>query len=308
MLKIRHLLGLRGVCKEDIEKILDTADKFYDILNGENPVTDSLKGKTVVNLFYENSTRTRISFELAEKRLSANPLNFSVSGSSVSKGESLKDTVENIEAMKIDMVVIRHSASGVPGFLTEFSNAVVINAGDGFNEHPTQALLDIMTIRQKLGRLKGVNVAIIGDILHSRVARSNVWGMKTLGMNVTLCGPSTLLPQQPELLEVKTTTNLREAIADADVVMLLRLQLERQDVGLFPSVREYRQLYGLDNEKLSLMKKDAIVMHPGPVNRSVEIASEVADCARSVILNQVTNGVATRMAVLSLLGRKSDEV
>jgi aspartate carbamoyltransferase catalytic subunit len=304
MLKIRHLLGLRGVCKEDIEKILDTADKFYDILNGENPVTDSLKGKTVVNLFYENSTRTRISFELAEKRLSANPLNFSVSGSSVSKGESLKDTVENIEAMKIDMVVIRHSASGVPGFLTEFSSAVVINAGDGFNEHPTQALLDIMTIRQKLGRLKDVNVAIIGDILHSRVARSNVWGMKTLGMNVTLCGPSTLLPQQPELLEVKTTTNLREAIADADVVMLLRLQLERQDVGLFPSVREYRQLYGLDNEKLSLMKKDAIVMHPGPVNRSVEIASEVADCARSVILNQVTNGVATRMAVLSLLGRK----
>ena len=302
MLKIKHLLGLKEVCKEDIVEILDTADKFYDILNSENPVTDSLKGKTIVNLFYENSTRTRISFELAEKRLSANPLNFSVSGSSVSKGESLKDTVQNIEAMKIDMIIVRHSSSGVPGFLTEFSNATVINAGDGFNEHPTQALLDIMTIRQKLGRLEGVNVAIIGDILHSRVARSNVWGMRTLGMNVTLCGPATLLPQHPELLEIKTTTNIQEAIANADVVMLLRLQLERQDSGLFPSVREYRQLYGLDNEKLSFMKENAIIMHPGPINRSVEIASELADCNRSVILDQVTNGVATRMAVLALLG------
>ena len=303
MLKIKHLLGLKGVCKEDIIEILDTADKFYDILNSENPVSDSLKGKTVVNLFYENSTRTRISFELAEKRLSANPLNFSVSGSSVSKGESLKDTVQNIEAMKIDMIVVRHSASGVPGFLTKFSNATIINAGDGFNEHPTQALLDIMTIRQKLGRLEDVNVAIIGDILHSRVARSNVWAMKTLGMNVILCGPETLLPQHPELLGVKITTELNDAIADADVVMLLRLQLERQDSGLLPSVREYRRLYGLDYERLPLMKKDAIIMHPGPINRSVEIASELADCERSVILDQVTNGVATRMAVLSLLGK-----
>jgi len=302
MLKIKHLLGLKNVCKEDILTILDTADKFYDALNGEKPVSDSLKGKTVVNLFYENSTRTRISFELAQKRLGANPLNFSVSGSSVSKGETLKDTVQNIEAMKIDMIVVRHSASGVPGFLTEFSNAVVVNAGDGFNEHPTQALLDIMTIRRKIGRLDGVKVAIIGDILHSRVARSNVWGMKTLGMDVTLCGPSTLLPQHPELLGVKTTTDVHEAIKDSDAVMLLRLQLERQDSGLFPSVREYRKLYGLDVEKLSEMKESAIIMHPGPVNRSVEIASEVADCKRSVILDQVTNGVATRMAVLSLLG------
>jgi len=302
MLKIKHLLGLKDVCKDDILTILDTADKFYDALNGENPVSDSLKGKTVVNLFYENSTRTRISFELAQKRLGANPLNFSVSGSSVSKGETLKDTVQNIEAMKIDMIVVRHSASGAPGFLTEFSDAVVINAGDGFNEHPTQALLDIMTIRRKIGRLEGVKVAIIGDILHSRVARSNVWGMKTLGMDVTLCGPSTLLPQHPELLGVKTTTNVHEAIKDSDAVMLLRLQLERQDSGLFPSVREYRKLYGLDGEKLSEMKESAIIMHPGPVNRSVEIASEVADCKRSVILEQVTSGVATRMAVLSLLG------
>jgi aspartate carbamoyltransferase catalytic subunit len=304
MLKIKHLLGLKDVCKDDILTILDTADKFYDVLSAENyaSASDMLKGKTVVNLFYENSTRTRISFELAQKRLGANPLNFSVSGSSVSKGETLKDTVQNIEAMKIDMIVVRHSASGVPGFLTEFSDAVVINAGDGFNEHPTQALLDIMTIRQKIGRLEGVKVAIIGDILHSRVARSNVWGMKTLGMDVTLCGPSTLLPQHPELLGVKTTTDVYEAVKDADAVMLLRLQLERQDSGLFPSVREYRKLYGLDMEKLSQMKESAVIMHPGPINRSVEIASEVADCKRSVILDQVTNGVAARMAVLSLLG------
>lgn len=304
MLKIQHLLGLKGVCKEDIIKILDTADNYYEILNSENKITDSLKGKTVVNLFYENSTRTRISFELAQKRLSANPLNFSVSGSSVSKGETLKDTVQNIEAMNIDMIVVRHSASGVPEFLTKFSKATIINAGDGFNEHPTQALLDIMTIRQKLGRLEGVNVAIIGDILHSRVARSNVWGMKTLGMNVILCGPSTFLPQHPELLGVKTTTDVNEAIENADAVMLLRLQLERQDTGLFPSVREYRQLFGLDVEKMKKMKENAIIMHPGPINRSVEIASEVADCGRSVILDQVTCGVATRMAVLSLLGNK----
>jgi len=302
-LKIKHLLGLNGVCKEDIITILDEADKFRTILDSDNPVVDNLKGKTIVNLFYENSTRTRISFELAEKRLSANPLNFSVSGSAVHKGESLKDTVENIEAMKIDAIVVRHAASGVPQFLTQFSKAVIINAGDGANEHPTQALLDIMTIRRKLGRLEGVNVAIIGDILHSRVARSNVWGMRTLGMNVTLCGPSTLMPQHDELLGVKTTTKMDEAIANADVVMLLRMQLERQDTGLFPSMREYRKLFGLDKEKIERMKKDAIIMHPGPINRSMEIASEIADCGRSVILDQVTNGVALRMAVLSLLNK-----
>ena len=301
-LKIKHLLGLNGVCKEDIITILDEADRFREILDSDNPVVDSLKGKTIVNLFYENSTRTRISFELAEKRLAANPLNFSVSGSAVNKGESLKDTVENIEAMKIDAIVVRHAASGVPQFLTQFSKAVIINAGDGANEHPTQALLDIMTIRRKLGRLEGVNVAIIGDILHSRVARSNVWGMRTLGMNVCLCGPSTLMPQHSELLGgARTTNDIYEAIKDADVVMLLRMQLERQDSGLFPSMREYRQLYGLDNEKIEKMKKDAIIMHPGPINRSMEISSELADCGRSVILDQVTNGVALRMAVLSLL-------
>ena len=303
-LKIKHLLGLNGVCKEDIITILDEADKFRKFLDGENLVVDNLRGKTIVNLFYENSTRTRISFELAEKRLSANPVNFSVSGSAVNKGESLKDTVENIEAMKIDAIVVRHAASGVPQFLTQFSKAVIINAGDGANEHPTQALLDIMTIRQKLGNLEGVNVAIIGDILHSRVARSNVWGMKTLGMNVCLCGPSTLMPQHDELLGVKTTTKIDEAIENADVVMLLRMQLERQDTGLFPSMREYRQLFGLDITKIEKMKPEAIIMHPGPINRSMEIASEIADCPRSVILDQVTNGVALRMAVLSLLLNK----
>jgi len=300
-LKIKHLLGLKDVCKEDIITILDKADEFRKILDSDNLNVKDLAGKTIVNLFYENSTRTRISFELAEKRLSANPVNFSPSVSAISKGESLKDTVQNIEAMKINMIVVRHAASGVPKFLTEFSDSVIINAGDGFNEHPTQALLDIMTIRQKFGRLEGVNVAIIGDILHSRVARSNVWGMRTLGMNVTLCGPSTLMPQHDELLGVKTTTDIYKAIENADVVMLLRMQLERQDSGLFPSMREYRQLYGLDCEKIERMKPDAIIMHPGPINRSMEIASEIADCNRSVILDQVTNGVATRMAVLSLL-------
>lgn len=301
-LHIKHLLGLRNVAKEDIVTILDTADHFHDILHREIKVVPTLRGKTVVNFFYENSTRTRMSFEMAEKRLSATPLNFSASGSSVSKGESLKDTIQNIEAMKIDMVVVRHGSAGTPAFLTEVTDATIINAGDGFNEHPTQALLDIMTIRQKFKKLAGIKVAIVGDILHSRVARSNIWGMKTLGMDVTLCGPSTLLPQHTELFGVKVTNDIYEAISDADVVMLLRLQLERQDCGLFPSVREYRWLYGLDNDKRAHMKDSAIIMHPGPINRSIELASEVADSAQSVILDQVTNGVATRMAILYLLG------
>lgn len=301
-LAIGHLLGLEGVSREDITLILDTADSFHEILEREIKVVPTLRGKTVVNLFYENSTRTRISFELAEKRLSANPVSFTTSASSVTKGESLRDTIRNIEAMKIDMVVVRHSSPGVPKFLTDCTDAVIVNAGDGLHEHPTQALLDMMTIRRSFGRLEGLKVAIVGDILHSRVARSNVWGMRTMGMEVTLCGPPPLQPQHPDFLPCKVTDDMRAAVADADVVMLLRLQLERMSKGLIPSIREYRDRYGLDQEKLRWLPPHAIVMHPGPINRGIELASDVADCGRSVILSQVTNGVAVRMAVLYLLG------
>jgi aspartate carbamoyltransferase catalytic subunit len=301
-LTIKHLLGLEGVPKEDITLILDTADSFYEVLQREIPQVPTLRGKTVVNLFFENSTRTRMSFELAEKRLSANPLNFSTSTSSVVKGESLRDTMRNIEAMKIDMVVVRHSAAGAPSFLTRCTDAAIINAGDGLHEHPTQALLDMMTVRQRFNRLEGLKVAIIGDILHSRVARSNAWGMKTMGMDVTLCGPPTLLPQHPDVLGVKVTDSMDDALRGADVVMLLRLQLERQGSGLFPSIREYRERYGLDLDKLNKLPGDIVVMHPGPINRGIELASNVADCGKSVILDQVTNGVAVRMAALFLIG------
>jgi aspartate carbamoyltransferase catalytic subunit len=301
-LQIQHLLGLEGVSREDINLILDTADGFYGVLQRDIKVVPTLRGKTVVNLFYENSTRTKISFELAEKRLSASPLNFSVSTSSVNKGESLRDTIQNIEAMKIDMVVVRHPMAGAPYFLTQCTGAVIVNAGDGLHEHPTQALLDMMTIRQKLGRLEGLKVAIIGDIFHSRVARSNAWGMKAMGMNVTLCGPPTLLPQHTDSLGVPVTDNVDEALDGADVVMLLRVQLERQSSAVFPSVQEYRERYGIDLDKLSKMKKNVVIMHPGPINRGVELSSNVADSANSVILDQVTNGVAVRMAVLYLLG------
>ena len=301
-LSIKHLLGLREVPEQDITLILDTADHFFEVLQREIKQVPTLKGVTVVNLFYENSTRTRISFELAEKRLSASPLNFSASTSSVSKGESLRDTMRNIEAMKIDMVVVRHSAAGVPLFLTGCTDATIINAGDGLHEHPTQALLDMMTIRQRLKRLKGLRVAIIGDVLHSRVARSNAWGMTTMGMNVVLCGPPTLLPQHAESLGVEATDDIEKALDGADVVMMLRLQLERQNAGLFPSIREYRERYGLDLDKIAKLPKDILVMHPGPINRGIELASNVADGEHSVILDQVTNGVAVRMAVLYLLG------
>ncbi|MBD3422441.1 MAG: aspartate carbamoyltransferase catalytic subunit [Chitinivibrionales bacterium] len=301
-LSIQHLLGLKDVSQNDITLILDTADNFYEVLQREIKVVPTLRGKTVVNLFYENSTRTRLSFELAEKRLSASPINFSSSTSSVKKGETLRDTIRNIEAMKIDMVVVRHSSPGVPLFLTKCTDAVIVNAGDGAHEHPTQSLLDMMTIRRKAGKLAGLKVSIIGDILHSRVARSNAWAMTTMGMDVTLCGPPTLLPQHPETLGVTVTDNIQQALCDADIIMLLRLQLERQAAGLFPSIREYRERYGLDLEKLEMAPKDAIIMHPGPINRGIELASRVADGERSVILDQVTNGVAVRMAVLYLLG------
>jgi aspartate carbamoyltransferase catalytic subunit len=306
-LSIQHLLGLEGVSKEDITLILDTADGFYRILQRAIKQVPTLRGKTVVNLFYETSTRTRLSFELAEKRLSANPIGFTAQQSSMKKGENLRDTIRNIEAMKIDMVVVRHSSPGVPLFLTQVTSAVIVNAGDGSHEHPTQALLDMMTIRQKLGRLAGLKVAIVGDILHSRVARSNAWGMSAMGMDVTLCGPPTMLPQHPEGLPVKTTDNIDEAIHDADVVMLLRLQLERQGAGLFPSIREYRERYGLDLDKVAKLKPDVVIMHPGPINRGIELASNVADGPHSVILDQVTNGVAVRMAVLYLLGGGVEE-
>ena len=301
-LTIKHLLGLKGVSEQDITLILDNADNFYEVLQREIKQVPTLKGITVVNLFFENSTRTRISFELAEKRLSASPLNFSTSTSSVSKGESLRDTMRNIEAMKIDMVVVRHAAAGVPAFLTQCTGATIINAGDGLHEHPTQAILDMMTIRQKLGRLKGLKVAIIGDILHSRVARSNAWGMTTMGMKVVVCGPPTLMPQHPAPLGVEVTDSIDKALNGADVVMMLRLQRERQGSGLFPSIREYRERYGLDLEKLSKLPQKVLVMHPGPINRGIELASNVADGDHSVILDQVTNGVAVRMAVLYLLG------
>lgn len=301
-LEIKHLLGLHGVSESDISLILDTADNFYEVLQRDIKVVPTLRGSTIVNLFYENSTRTKMSFELAEKRLSASPLNFSTSTSSVKKGETLKDTIQNIEAMKIDMVVVRHGGTGVPYFLTQCTDAIIINAGDGFHEHPTQALLDMMTIRQHFGKLKGLKVAIVGDILHSRVARSNAWGMKTMGMDVTLCGPQTLLPEHTETLGVKVTNNMKEAIEGADVVMQLRMQIERQSHGLFPSVKEYRDLYGMDSDKLAMLPEHAIIMHPGPINRGIELASNVADCDRALILDQVTNGVAVRMAVLYLLG------
>ena len=301
-ISIQHLLGLDGVSREDISLILDTADSFYEVLQREIKVVPTLRGKTVVNLFYENSTRTRISFELAEKRLSASPLNFSVSTSSVNKGETLRDTIQNIESMKIDMVVVRHGCAGVPYFLTQCTDAVIINAGDGLHEHPTQALLDMMTIRQKLGRLDGLKVAIIGDIFHSRVARSNAWGLKTMGVNVVLCGPPTLLPQHYDSLDVPVTDNLDEALEGADVVMMLRLQRERQASGAFPTIREYRNRYCFDLEKLNSLPENVVVMHPGPINRGIELASDVADGNNSVILQQVTNGVAVRMAVLYLLG------
>ncbi len=300
-LKIKHLLGLEGVSKNDLEAILDTTRSFREVIERPVKKVPPLRGVTVVNLFYEPSTRTKLSFELAEKRLSADTLNFSKSGSSVSKGESLKDTVRNIEALKIDMIVIRHSSVGAPHFLTQFCSSTVINAGDGAHEHPTQALLDMFSIREKYGKLKGLCVVIVGDILHSRVARSNIWGLKTLGASVAICGPTTLLPQEAEKMGVDVYHDLDKALDGADVVNVLRLQRERQHAGLLPSLREYTSLFGITRDRLKLLNKNYTIMHPGPINRGVEISSEVADGESSIILDQVTNGVAVRMAVLYLL-------
>jgi aspartate carbamoyltransferase catalytic subunit len=298
----RHLLGLQGVPKEDIQLILDTATTFREVLERPIKKVPTLQGKTIVNLFFENSTRTRISFELAEKRLSADTINFSVSGSSVSKGETFKDTMKNIEAMKVDMVVVRHSAAGTPLFLTRICNANIINAGDGIHEHPTQALLDMYSIREKLGRLEGVKVCIVGDVAHSRVALSNIYGLKTMGADVSVCGPSTMIPRYMEELGVKVIYNIDEAIQENDVLNILRIQLERKAGEYFPSIREYSKYFGITTERLEKYGKDVLILHPGPINRGVEISSEVADGMQQIILKQVTNGVAVRMAVLYLLG------
>ncbi len=301
-LETKHLFGLRNVSKADIRKILDTAKQFREILERPVKKVPSLRGMTVVNLFFENSTRTRTSFELAEKRLSADVVNFTSSNSSVQKGETLLDTLRNIESMKIDVVVVRHKGTGVPQFLAENSHAIIVNAGDGAHAHPTQALLDMLTIEEKLGSLEGKKVTIVGDIRHSRVARSNIWGMTTMGAEVTLCGPSTLVPRNTELFgNVKWESNVERAVENADAVIALRLQKERMDDALLPSMREYRNFFGVTEQVLSHAKQSALIMHPGPINRGVELDSDVADGVHSVILDQVTNGVAVRMSVLFLL-------
>jgi len=300
-LQNRHLLGLEGYPKADIQTIIDTAFTFREVLDRPIKKVPSLQGKTVVNLFFENSTRTRISFELAQKRLSADTVNFSASTSSLKKGESFKDTVQNIEAMKIDACVMRHPTPGAPLRLTEYVDAIVINAGDGTHEHPTQAILDMTSLQEKFGYLKGLKVGIIGDISHSRVALSNIYGLLTMGAKVTLCGPATLIPPHIEELGVSINYNLDEVIEWADALNVLRIQMERMGVNLFPSIREYRSQFGITTERLAEHKKEVIIMHPGPMNRGVEIESAVADSDQAIILDQVLNGVASRMAILYLL-------
>ncbi|MBU1983352.1 aspartate carbamoyltransferase catalytic subunit [bacterium] len=301
LLPHKHLLGLADYSEQDITTILDTAERMKEILDRPVKKVPTLRGVTVVNLFMEASTRTRVSFELAEKRLSADTINFSASGSSLSKGETLLDTALNIEAMKIDVVVIRHKAPGSPHFLARHLDSIIINAGDGCHEHPTQALLDMMTLRQKFGTLKGLRVCLVGDISHSRVALSNIIGLKTMGANVTLCGPTTLIPRGVERFGVNITHSVDEAIRNCDALNILRIQLERQQAGLFPSLREYQSYFGLTRKRLEQASTPLTILHPGPMNRGVEITSDVADSEHSVILQQVTNGVATRMAVLYLL-------
>lgn len=298
----KHLIGLQGVPKEDLQLILDTARTFREVLERPIKKVPTLQGKTIVNLFYENSTRTRLSFELAQKRLSADTINFSTSTSSAKKGETFKDTVRNIEAMKIDMIVVRHQSAGVPLYLTKLTNANIVNAGDGRHEHPTQGLLDMYSIKEKLGKLEGLKVCIVGDIGHSRVALSNIHGLKTMGAEVSVCGPLTMIPKDIEKLGVKVTHNVEQAIAENDVLNVLRIQLERDAGTAIPTIREYHNYFGITAEKIEKNNKDVLILHPGPINRGVEITSEVADGPYQVILDQVTNGVAIRMAVLYLLG------
>ena len=307
MFKHDHFLGLENFPKDDIQKIIDTAFTFKEVLDRPIKKVPSLQGITIVNLFFENSTRTRISFELAQKRLSADTVNFSASTSSLKKGESFKDTAQNIEAMKIDAVVMRHPSPGAPYHLKEFIDAKIINAGDGTHEHPTQAILDMMSIQEKFGKIKGLNIAIIGDIYHSRVARSNIFGLVTMGANVTVCGPPNLIPQEISELGVKVNYNIDEVIEWADAVNVLRIQRERMGIGLIPSSREYRRLFGITYERMIRREEELIIMHPGPMNRGVEIDSEVADSDQAIILDQVLNGVASRMSVLYLLLGAKDE-
>ncbi|MBU0571871.1 MAG: aspartate carbamoyltransferase catalytic subunit [Candidatus Omnitrophica bacterium] len=298
----KHLLGIEDLTKEEILLILDQAEGFREIIERAIPKVPALRGKTIVNLFCEPSTRTRTSFELAAKRLSADTVNIAMAASSFQKGETLKDTVRNIEAMKIDMVIIRHSSAGVPKFLSGCTKAAIVNAGDGAHEHPTQALLDVFTMRKHLGRIEGLNVSIIGDIAHSRVARSNIWALKKLGANVTVSGPKTMMPARMEEMGVRVVYDIGAAIKGADVLNVLRIQLERQETPLFPGTREYVKCFGIDKERLAKhAKKDVLIMHPGPINRGVELSQDAADGEYSVILDQVKNGVAVRMAVLFLL-------
>lgn len=305
-LSTKHLLGIRALTREDIELILSTAEQFKDVLQRPVKKVPSLRDVTIVNLFYENSTRTRISFELAEKRLSADTINFTASGSSVSKGETLLDTVNNILSMKVDMVVMRHSASGAPHFLAQHIPAAIVNAGDGINEHPTQGLLDALSMKQALGTLEGIRVAIIGDIMHSRVAMSNIYLLKKMGAEVMVAGPPTLIPPYiREAFGVKVEYKVKDALQWCDVANVLRIQLERQSQPLFSSLREYNLAYGVTRRLVDGLKKDIFIMHPGPINRGVELDSDVADSRHSLILQQVENGVAVRMAVLYLLAGKN---
>lgn len=307
---IDNLLGLKETSREDITAILDDAVKLKkDVLEQDVKKSNILSGKSIITLFFENSTRTRVSFELASKYLGATAANISAGGSSIAKGETLIDTAKTLEAMGTDVIIIRHSMSGSPHLISKYIGSKVINAGDGMNEHPTQALLDIMTIREKKGKVEGLKVAIVGDVKHSRVARSNIYGLNKLGAEVVLAGPSTLLPSNLEDMGVKVYTDVEKAVEGADVVMGLRIQLERQKKGLFPSIREYSKYFGIDERRLSLAKPDAILMHPGPVNRGVELNPQVADGSQSVINQQVTNGVCVRMAVLNMLanGKRYNE-
>lgn len=297
----KDLLGLEYLSREEIEHILYTAASFKEITTRQIKKVPALRGKTVVNLFYEPSTRTRISFELAAKRLSADVINVTVESSSVRKGETLIDTGRNIEALKIDIIVVRHDCSGASNILARSVKASVVNAGDGWHEHPTQALLDMLTLKSKLGRIEGLNVSIIGDIAHSRVARSNIWGLTKLGAKVTVCAPKMLIPEGIEKMGVKVTNDLDEAITEADAINVLRMQLERDTSGAFPTKIDFFKQYGVSEERLKRCKKNIVVMHPGPINRGVEMSSEVADGQNSVILEQVTNGIAVRMAVLYLV-------
>lgn len=303
-LSVEHLTGIRDLTTADIELIFKTADSFKDVLNRPIKKVPSLRDITIANLFFENSTRTRLSFELAAKRLSADVVNFATSNSSVQKGETLIDTANNILAMKVDMVVLRHPSPGAADFLSKHISARVINAGDGTHEHPTQALLDAYSIREKLGQVAGKKVVIVGDILHSRVALSNIYCLQKLGAEVMVCGPSTLIPKDIKLLDVQVSHNLREALNWCDVANMLRVQLERQNMPYFPSLREYSMQFGLSQKLLNELGKELVIMHPGPINRGVEISSEVADGPNSIVLNQVENGVAIRMAVIYLLASK----